>query len=84
MGGEGGQARVGDEDTLVQVQPRQGQTALGQGLRQTLRCVHNNGRMFHLEPSICEVMEPCALQGDEVPAVAGEGDEGLVREGDTV
>ena len=37
-----------------------------------------------LEASISEVMEAGALQGDQVPAVAGEGDQGLVREGHTV
>ena len=33
MGGEGGQASVSDEHTLVQVQPRQREAALGQGLQ---------------------------------------------------
>ena len=38
----------------------------------------------HLEAGISEVVEAGALEGDQVPAVAGEGDEGLVSEGDTV
>ena len=30
------------------------------------------------------MVEAGALEGDQVPAVAGEGDEGLVSQGDTV
>ena len=39
---------------------------------------------YHLEAGISEVVEAGTLEGDQVPAVAGEGDEGLVSQGDTV
>ena len=38
---------------------------------------------MYLEASISEMMETCALQSDEVSAVAGEADERLVSELDT-
>ena len=39
---------------------------------------------YHLEAGISEVVEAGTLEGDQVPAVAGEGDEGLVSQGHTV
>ena len=86
MGGEGGQAGVSNQHTLVQVQAGQREAALGQGLHSVLLNTMNifENIFHHLEAGISEVVEAGALEGDQVPAVAGEGDEGLVSEGDTV